>query len=178
MRSPADTFTPRGLAEIGLLVALACVLGALERLAVPVSVVPGVRLGLGNLAVLVALWRIGPRAAAVVALGKVLLVGLAFGSLFAPVGWMSLSGAVAAWAAMSSGAALGRCSIVGLSIAGSAAHVVGQLLAAACFLGTTSLLGFAPLLLLASLPTGIAVGLLSRAVVFRLSQPVLSAAGG
>lgn len=179
MQSPAEGRNSTWLAEIALLIALACVLGVVERILSPATLVPGVRLGLGNLAILVALLRHGPGAAGAVTAGKVLIIGLAFGTALGPVGLMSATGGAFAWLAMAGLARLGGpFSVVGLSIAGASAHVLGQLGIAAVISGSTATLSLLPLLLLASLPTGIAVGLVSRFLLSRISRPVLSAAEG
>ena len=58
----------RELTRFALLIALAMVLSWLESL-VPLSLaVPGVKLGLANLVVIFALYRLGPRQAAVISL--------------------------------------------------------------------------------------------------------------
>ncbi len=178
MRSPAERGHAARVTEIGLLIALACVLGAVERVLSPTALVPGVRLGLANVAILVALMRYGPKAAGIVTLGKLLIIGFAFGTVIGPIGLISATGGIAAWGAMSALSGLDRFSMVGISIAGAAAHVVGQLSAAAVVTGSATVLSLLPVLLLASLPTGIAVGLLSRLLSSRISRPVLSAAEG
>lgn len=179
MQYPASERSSIRFVEVAVLIALACVLGAVERTLAPVTLVPGIRLGLGNLAVLVALVRHGPGAAGAVAAGKVLIVGFAFGTALGPVGLMSAAGGALAWLAMSGLARLdGRFTVVGLSIAGASAHVVGQLGVAAVVSGSAASLSLTPLLLIASLPTGIAVGLASRLLLSRISRPVLSAAEG
>ena len=81
MRSGADRSLTR-LTQLGLLVALAAVLQAMETI-LP-SPAPWLRLGLGNTLVLVALLPWGGREALWVAAGKVLLGGVLSGRLFGP----------------------------------------------------------------------------------------------
>ena len=69
------------IARAGLLTALALVLSYLESL-VPLSfAVPGIKLGLPNLAVIYALYRLRPRMAALISLLRVLLAAVLFGSV-------------------------------------------------------------------------------------------------
>ena len=66
----------------GMLVAAAFVLGWLET-QIPVFIaVPGVKLGLTNVVVLIALYRLGVGDALVINLIRIVLTGLTFGSLF------------------------------------------------------------------------------------------------
>lgn len=159
----------RGLAVAGLLVALGAVLGLVESAIVPPLPVPGVRLGLANLVVVLAIVVLGPRASFGVSLGRVVLVGIASGSLLGPAGALSLAGATAAWCVMA-GLSLrtGACSVIGLSVAGAAAHVTAQLGAASLLTGTAAPLSFAPLSLLLSLACGLAVGYSARLLLSRL----------
>lgn len=174
----AETIESRQVVETALLLALAAVLGFAESLLLPAAPVAGMRLGIANLAVIVALVRLGPGRAAVVSFGRVLLVGLATGSLASPVGMMSACGAFASWTAMvvlwRSGE---RFSPVGWSVAGSAAHVLAQLAAASVLIGSSAVISLAPYSLAVSLPTGLAIGLCARLVISRISRPVWSAAG-
>ena len=67
------------VAQYGLLTALALVLSWLESLLPPLGV-PGVKLGLPNLAIVFALYRLGFRDACVISLVRVVLVTLLFGN--------------------------------------------------------------------------------------------------
>ncbi|HZL04203.1 MAG TPA: Gx transporter family protein, partial [Coriobacteriia bacterium] len=81
-----------------LLIALASILGLLEA-AIP-SPIPGARLGLANVAVVVALVTLGPSRALAVSLGRVAIVALAAGTLGGPGFMLGVAGAIASWATM------------------------------------------------------------------------------
>ena len=112
------------LASTALLVALGAILGLVEGAVIPPLPVPGVRIGLANIAVVLALALLGPGPALRVGVGRVLIVALAGGTLGGPAFAMALVGALAAWGVM---AALARfapgVSPLGWSVAGAAAHV-------------------------------------------------------
>ncbi len=157
----------------GVLLAGACILGLLE--ASVASPVPGVRLGLANIAVLVALVVLGRGQALAVSLLRVAIVGIATGSLFGPTSALAITGALASWLAMA--ATLGsraRFSLVGVSIAGAAAHVLAQFGTAAFITGAPGVLSFASVALVASLLFGIATGLSARFVISRLEGSTLT----
>ncbi len=178
MRSLADTGPGRLAATTAALLALAVVLGYLEAVLVPPLPVPGVKLGLANLAVIVALVRVGAARAAFVSLGRVLLVSLAVGTLGGPAFLLSLGGALAAFVVMwALSLRATSFSPVGWSVAGAAAHVTAQLFVAAALAGSPAPLALLPLSLAASLPFGLALGFLARTVLSRLPELSLSVAG-
>ncbi len=172
-RWSADGETTRSLATAGLLVALGAVLGLVESSILPPLPVPGVRLGLANIAVVLALFLLGPRKALVVSILRVVLVGMAAGSLGGPAGLLALAGAVCAWAVMAGMASRGDAfSVVGWSVAGAAAHVIGQLVAACLVVGSAAPLLFAPVSLALSLGCGLSVGYSVRLLLSRLPLKV------
>jgi heptaprenyl diphosphate synthase len=168
-RSYADGASVRALATTGLLVAMGAVLGLVESALLPALPVPGVRLGLANVAVVLALSLLGPARALAVSLLRVLVVAIATASLGGPAGLLATCGAVAAWCAM---AALWRFgatfSVIGWSVAGSAAHVAGQLLAACVVTGTLAPLLLSPLSLALAAVCGLAIGYSARLLLSRL----------
>jgi heptaprenyl diphosphate synthase len=146
------------------------VLGLVEASLPALPVAPWLRLGLANIAVVVALATGGAKTAGAVSIGRVAIVGLATGSLASPVFAMSLAGALASLGAMiAARRSFAGLSLVGWSIAGSAAHVLGQFAIAALLLGTTGVLMLAPPSLLAAVAFGALTGSLARIVVSRLT---------
>jgi heptaprenyl diphosphate synthase len=172
--SPAAATT----ATTALLLALAACLGYVETVLIPHAAIPGARLGLANIAIVLVLFAQGPARAAFVSIGRVVLVGLATGTLMTPVSVFALAGAMCSWAAMVMLARLGgeRFSVVGWSIAGSAAHVGAQILVAATLLGTAAPLFLFPASLILALISGVAIGLVVRLLLSRLPSLSLSPA--
>jgi len=84
MRYPADSLRSRDLTLTALLLACATALGYVEAVLFPAMPLPGFKLGLANVAVVIALVMLGPARAGVVSLGRVLLVALATGTLGSP----------------------------------------------------------------------------------------------
>lgn len=167
MPSRADA-TVRATALTATLLALAAVLGYAEAVLLPPLPVAGLRLGVANVAVVVALASVGPRAALSVSLGRVLLVGLAVGSLGGPASLMALGGALTSWAVMATLSRAPRAfSALGWSVAGSAAHVSAQLLVACALVGSSAPLALSTVALPLSLATGLATGVIALAVLSR-----------
>ena len=156
----------KNVARYALLVALAMVLSWLESL-VPVSAaVPGMKLGLTNLVVIFALYRLSERDAAAISLVRVVLVSLTFGNAYSFA--YSLAGAVLSFAVMAVLKRTGRFSIVGVSVAGGVCHNIGQILVAMAVLGTARLAWYLPPLLVSGTAAGVAIGLAGGTVTERI----------
>ncbi|MDY0341333.1 MAG: Gx transporter family protein [Coriobacteriia bacterium] len=159
----------RPIAVTAGLIALASVLGLVEAALPGIPVAPWLKFGFANIAVVVALALQGGRTAAVVSIGRVVIVGLAAGTLGSPAFTISAAGAVVSlvvmWALSGAGAVF---SPVGWSAAGSAAHMATQFVVAAWLLGSWAIISLAPLSILLALPLGALTGQLARSVVSRL----------
>ncbi|GAB4275067.1 MAG: hypothetical protein Kow0056_04200 [Coriobacteriia bacterium] len=160
------------VALAGSLIALASVLGLVETALVPAIPLPGVRLGLANIAILLAAALLGLRWALGVSLCRVAVVGLASGTLGSPAALMALAGAFASWLAYAALSRSRRFSVVGWSVAGGAAHVVAQYATLALLSGTPVLLGLAPASVIASALCGLVVGMLTLGILSRTPSPL------
>ena len=158
----------RTVALTGLLIALALVLSYLESL-VPLSfAIPGIKLGLPNLVIVFALYRLRWPTAAAISLLRVLLVALLFGSALSLA--YSAAGALLSFAVMLLLRRTGRFGCTGVSVAGAVAHNLGQIAAAALLLETSSLAWYFPVLCLSGTVAGVCIGLLSALLVKRIPE--------
>ena len=142
----------KNLARYALLVALAMALSWLESMIPLPGLLPGMKVGLANLVVVFALYRMSPRDAASISLVRVLLASAAFGSAYSFA--YSLVGAALSLAVMAGLKKLDQFSIVGVSAAGGVCHNIGQLLVAAAVLETVRLGWYLPVLLASGTLTG------------------------
>lgn len=155
-----------------MLLAAATVLGYVEAVLLPTTAVPGFKLGLANLAVLVAFVTVGSARALFVSLGRVLLVALATGTLGGPTMLLAISGALASWVVMSLIVHQGDTfSIVGCSMAGGCAHAAGQIFAAVIVTASPAPIMLLPLALSLSLVAGTVIGMVAHLLLSRI--PVL-----
>ncbi len=150
------------ICQIGVLCAIAAVLGYIEALLPPVVPVAGFKIGLANIAVMYTLYRFGKKQAFFVMLVKVLITSLWFSGLNALI--YSMSGGILSFVAMSLSQGFGM-SKVGVGMSGGVFHNVGQLLAACIVLSTSSALYFAPLLIPLGLVSGAFVGTAVRLLI-------------
>ncbi|MDD3409753.1 MAG: Gx transporter family protein [Eubacteriales bacterium] len=150
------------LALASMMTAVMMVLGYIESL-LPVSSVPGIKLGLANSVLVIALYWLDVKTCFMVMTVRVVLTGLLFGNPMMIL--YSMAGGTLSLAVM---ALLKRCrgvSPVGVGMAGGAMHNVGQVAIAALVLQTSSILTYLAILL----PVGAGMGFLTGTVARLLS---------
>lgn len=149
----------RRVSMMAALTALALALSWLERLIPMPIALPGVKLGLANLVVLVALYLLGEREALLLSVARVLIAGFLFGSFASML--YALSGALVSAVCMILAKRCRAFTAVGASILGGTAHNVAQLLVAMLALQTTGLKWYLPTLMLAGAFCGLVNGLVA-----------------
>lgn len=155
----------RFVAVCGLLTAAAFVLNWLEFM-LPLSLpVPGFKLGLSNIITLLALYKLGAIPAFAILVVRCTLSSILFGG--ATQFLFSIMGGVFALTAMSTAKKVNVFSPYGVSIAGAAAHNIGQTTSAVILMKTVSLYSY----LIFLLPLGIVTGMLT-AFIFKLCERV------
>lgn len=162
----------RRIAGCGLLTAVALVLSLVERM-FPLSAVvpvPGIKLGLANVATLFALVRLGRRDAFAILLVRVVLASVFMGSVTSFL--FALFGGLLALLAMSLLLPWRDrwVSLIGISVAGAAAHNIGQIGAAILVLRSVYAAAYLPLLLLSALVMGVTTGIVSRVTIEHLEK--------
>lgn len=152
---------PRDVARLGLMASAAIVLFAFESL-VP-KPLPWMRLGLGNLPVLVALVSFGGGPALAISTIKLVVGGLLSGGFAGPAFVIGGGAGLASWLVMVAVRRIGArlFSVVGLSIWGALAHQLSQLALAAGYIGHSGLFALLPLALFSALVSGGVIGLLA-----------------
>lgn len=158
-------FNVHKIALLGVLTAGTIVIAILESF-IPSIGIPGVKLGLANIMILVILYELGIWEAVVVNLTRVLVVGLIRGTFLSMGFVMSLVGATLSLAVMILFYLLIRkFSIVGVSVIGSVFHVTGQILVAMIYLGTSYVVLYLPIIAISAIITGILVGFTAKMII-------------
>ena len=110
-------------ALLGMLVALAFVLSYIETL-IPINLgIPGAKLGLANLVVMVALYTLGTKEAFALSMVRILLTGLTFSSMAAML--YSFAGGLLSFAVMYLAKRSKLFSAAGVSVLGGISHNAG-----------------------------------------------------
>lgn len=152
----------------GLFAALAILMGYVEML-IPVPVpIPGVKLGLANVIIIIMMYFMDTKSAFFVSLIRVVLSGLLFTG-FAGLLY-SLAGAMLSFAVMALLKKTDKFSIVGVSIAGGVFHNVGQIIVAALAVENVKMAYYLPFLLVSGVVTGMLIGIVAKTALGYLKR--------
>lgn len=155
------------IALFGMMVALAFTFSYLESLIPFDFAIPGVKLGLANLVVVVALYIMKPGEAFAIALIRIFLAGLTFGNMYSLA--YSLCGGILSFAVMWL-AKKTKLSVIGVSMLGGICHNIGQIAVAAVIMETVRIAYYLPVLLIAGLVTGLLLGVVSKLIIDRFEK--------
>lgn len=143
---------------LGLFTALAMILSFVETLFPPISTaLPGIKMGLPNIAIMFILYRVGWKEAAIVSISRVFLIGLIFGNV--ETMFFSLSGAVLSLIVMILMKKFTTFSHPSISVVGGIFHNIGQILMACFVTKTPQIVYYLPVLFISGSAAGILVGL-------------------
>ncbi len=156
------------VATYGVLVALAFIFSYIEAMFPVPMPVPGMKLGLANIVVVVALYIMGYKEGFIISLVRIFLVGFTFGNMNMML--YSLGGGILSFAMMALMKKFNLLSIVGVSVIGAVFHNVGQILVAMLILETTTLLYYLPFLLVSALVSGVLIGIIGAMMSKRLTN--------
>ena len=154
------------LTVMALTTAIALVLSFIESQIPAFVAVPGVKMGLANIAIVYALYRLGWKEAAFISLIRVVLVSLLFGSAASFL--YSLAGAVLSLLGMALLKKTGKFTEIVVSVAGGVLHNIGQIAMASIILETDALRYYLPFLLVSGILAGVVIGLISGILIRRI----------
>lgn len=156
------------IAYWGVFLALALVCSYVESL-IPISFgIPGVKLGLTNIVVILMLYTIGAKDAILISVLRIILAGFMFGNAFSII--YSLAGGILSFVVMLLLKNTGKLKILSISTAGGISHNVGQLIVAALVVENYNILFYVPVLIIAGIITGFLIGLLAGEIILRIGN--------
>ena len=157
---------PRRLAFGAMFTALALIFSYVEFL-LPLPVpVPGIKLGLANLVIIIAIYRMSFKYAFTINCVRIVASGLLFSGVFGML--YSFAGGILSLVVMYVLYRTGRFSMVGISMAGGVMHNLGQLLTACLIVSSVSLMSYFAVLLFSGLISGILIGIMAYNIEKRL----------
>lgn len=158
-------------AYMGLLLAFALILSYIEAILPFQSGIPGMKLGLANLAVVLCMYLFGWQETLILTIAKALLAGFLFGSLSMIL--YSVAGALLSALAMLGLKKTHWFHVPVVSAAGGVMHNLGQVLVAAFVIESYGIFYYIPILMVAGLITGIVIGV-TAALVLPYIQNIIS----
>ena len=148
------------VAYYGIFAALAVLMGYVEFVFPSPVPIQGVKLGLANVIVVIAMYFMGEKSALAISVVRVIMSSLLFGGFS---GFLySIAGALVSFGAMCIVKEIKAVSIIGVSIVGGIFHNIAQITVAALVLNTKGVFYYLPVLLISGVITGIVIGLISK----------------
>ena len=158
------------LVTLSAIIAVAMILSYVESLIPAFVAVPGVKIGLSNIATVFALYALGWPYAICVSVVRVLLSALLFGNFVSLI--YSLSGAALALLAMILFKKLDIFSSVGVSVAGGICHNAGQIIAACLVMETAAISLYLIPLVISGTIAGVVIGVIAGNLVDRVKKHI------
>lgn len=156
----------RKLTIYALLIAAALVLSYIESIIPTFFAVPGMKLGLTNIVIVVALYKMNRKSALLINFARVILATAMFGNMASFA--YSIGGAMLSLTVMILVKRLGRFSIIAVSACGGIAHNLGQIIVAMILLSTYQVGYYMIVLWFTGVVTGLFIGIISGLIVERL----------
>lgn len=155
------------LVTLSVAVSLAIVLSYVDKIVTSLAPLPpGIKLGLANIAVVFALYKLGTREGAIISIVRVILSSILFGT--AVSFWYAIAGATVSLVLMILLKKLTPLSCVTVSTVGGISHNVAQICVASILFDTNLLVYYLPFLLIAGVVSGIVIGTASAILVKRI----------
>ena len=154
------------IADLALSIALAMILSFVESQIPAFVAIPGVKIGLANIAVVFVLYKLGWKEAVLISLVRVVMVSMLFGTLVSL--FYSVAGAVLSLTGMVLLKKTGLFSTVAVSVTGGVLHNVGQILMACLLLETNVIVYYLPFLILSGVIAGVVIGVVAAIMVNRV----------
>ena len=162
--------TTHQLVALSALIAVAMILSYVESMIPAFVAVPGVKVGLSNIATVFALYALGWPYAICVSVVRVFLSALLFGNFVSLI--YSLSGAALALGVMILLKRLDKFSSIGISVAGGVCHNAGQIIAACIVMETAAIAVYIIPLIISGTIAGVVIGLIAGNLVERIKKHI------
>lgn len=154
-----------------LFTAFAVILSYVETF-IPAIGIPGVKLGLANFAVILALYLLGYKDALLINIIRIIIIGAFFGNLFSIC--FSIAGALFSFLFMAILRKTESVSMITVGIVGGVAHNIGQIIVASFVVETYSVITYLPILIVSGIITGTAIGMMAH-IIYKRTAHLLKA---
>ena len=154
----------------GIMIALALILSYVEAQIPAFVAVPGMKLGLTNLVVVVTLYLLGPKSAMAINVVRIIIVSILFGNALSFA--FSIAGGMLSTLVMILLKKTNKFSTVGVSAAGGISHNIGQIIVAMFTLGTNAIAWYLMILWISGVFSGTLIGVIGGMITTRVSKYV------
>ena len=151
------------ITTLGIFVSLAMIFSYVEVL-IPFNFgIPGIKLGLANLVIVIGLYSLRLNEVLTISIIRIIICGFLFGNGMSII--YSLAGGILSFIAMAIIRKVNIFSIVGVSVMGGVFHNVGQILSASIVMKTTVVAYYLPILMIAGTITGCLLGIIAEKIL-------------
>jgi heptaprenyl diphosphate synthase len=166
--------SPKKIAHFSIYLALALILQAIEYVFLPPIPLPGVKIGIANIIILLMLKEFSATEIGLLVVLRVFIASLVTGMFLLPAFYLSLGGAMLSYIVIIAAykAFYGKLSFVGIGVLGSVAHNVGQIIVAYFIISQASVFSYTPIVMLAALPFGVITGIIARITDEKMKEQV------
>lgn len=161
------------VATAAILATLALIFSYVEVLIPFNFAIPGIKLGIANLVIVVALYKLDFKYAFLINIIRIFIAGLLFSGVFGIL--YSLSGGILSLFVMYGLKKTGLFSVIGVSFAGGVAHNLGQLITAGLIVQNMAVFLYFPVLLFSGLVTGTLIGIVAQLILNKLPKKIAMA---
>ena len=156
------------IATQGILITLCLILSYVETLIPFNFAIPGVKLGLSNIVVLFALYKLGTNHAFFINLIRILIISMLFSNPLTMI--YSLAGGLLSFVAMVLTKKVKFLSPISVSVMGGIFHNVGQIAMASVVLFSNKIILYLPVLMISGIVTGIITGFIGALILERIKN--------
>lgn len=158
------------IATCGVLASMAMIFSYIESFIPMPPIVPGIKLGLANIAIIAVLFCVGAKEAFLVNIIRISIISVLFGNINTFM--FSMAGGLLSLSVMTLLKKFKIFSIIAISIAGGVFHNVGQIVAAVFIMDTSAIIYYLPVLIVGGVITGIIIGIVSGLVTERVMPAI------
>ena len=156
------------LANMSMFTALALIFSYIESMIPAFIAIPGIKLGLANIVVIVLLCKTSWKEALIVSIVRVVISSLLFGTIMTFL--YSFVGAIFSLLVMIILKKISNLTNVTISVLGGVFHNFGQIIVACIITSTAQIIYYLPILLISGTISGIIIGFLATLIVKRLKS--------
>ncbi len=167
-KSDSRKLDTKRLTLLSALIAVAMILSYIESMIPAFVAVPGVKMGLSNIATVFTLYTLGWPYAIIVSVVRVFLSALLFGNVVGLI--YSVSGAALALLTMILLKKIDKFSTIGVSVVGAVCHNIGQIIAACIVMETAAIAYYLIPLFLSGTIAGVLIGIASGSLIERIKK--------
>lgn len=156
------------IAYCGLLTTVALLLSYVERMLAIPMLIPGMKLGLANVTVVIALYLFDSKTAFSISILRILISAFLFTGFASFL--YSASGALLSFAVMFLLKKINRFSTIAISILGGISHNIGQIIIACIVVENIGLFYYTPFLIVIGTITGFLIGIVAQKTIYYLNR--------